>query len=197
MLLKGMLLLVMVQGQYKPEAIHPALTYLGFGDVLGIPAGTIVLILMCLICTYLINKIRPIRNVYAVGGNEEGARMMGINVTKTRFIAHMLCGLFCAFAGINYAARLGGTNAAAGEQSVLLVIAAIVIGGIKMEGGQGRIYHALLGSLVITTLSTIFTLQEYLNSFWEQTVIGVMLLIVLLFQYVRLPKRSKLSLNKK
>lgn len=182
LLINGTLFLINKGAHYQVNELPLALEFLGFGDVFGIPFATIVLVLMCVFCHYLITRVPAIRYIYAVGGNAEAAAMMGVNVKRTRYIAHILCGLLTGLAGVNMGSRLGSAVILGGAGFDMNAIASIVIGGIAMSGGRGKMIYALIGSLVMTMLSNVFTIQKWLNYNYEQSVIGILLIIVLLIQ---------------
>ena len=190
MLIKGALLLITNSTSHQIDELPPALEFLGYGNILGIPFGTIVLVLMCVLCTYLITHIPSIRAIYAVGGNAEAADMMGVNVKRTTTIAHILCGLFTGLAGVNMGSRLGAAVVLGGSGFDMNAIASIVIGGVAMAGGRGKMSYALLGSLVMSMLSNVFKIQTWLNYNYEQAVIGTLLVIVLLVQVLSTNKVS-------
>lgn len=183
MFVKGILLIITKGTTYRPEFIHPAVNVLGYGNIFGIvPVGVVLMLLVFFLCWKGIRDIPGIRNVYAVGGNEDAARMMGINVLKTRLTAHILCSVLACLAGINVMARTGAAAASAGDGYDMLAIASIVIGGIVMSGGRGAFPSCLLGALIVSGLTNIFKLQTVLNAYWEKAIIGIVLLLVLLAQ---------------
>lgn len=190
LLINGGLFLINKGAHYQVSELPPALEFLGYGDIFGIPFGTIILVLMCVFCHYLITRVPPIRNIFAVGGNPEAAAMMGINVKRTTYIAHILCGLLTGLAGVNMASRLGSAVILGGGGFDMNAIASIVIGGVAMAGGRGKMSYALIGSLIMATLSNVFTIQKWLNYNYEKSVIGILLIIVLLVQVFSMRKQK-------
>ena len=185
MLLKGVMILVIGESSFHVNTLPPFLNYLGFGNLFGfLPFSIIILVLMCFVACYLIKRVPAIRNIYAVGGNEEAAAMMGINVNRTRYIAHILCGIFTGLAGVNLAARINSAVITGGSGFDMMAIASIVIGGVSMMGGRGKMSAGLWGALVMSMLSNVFKLQTTLNYYYEEAVIGIMLIVVLLIQAI-------------
>ena len=181
--IKGMILVITNGVTLRPAKESMVMKYLGHGTVLGlVPLGFILLIMAFCACNYSIGNIPLFRNIYAVGGNEEGAKMMGVNVVKTRITAHIICSILACIAGINVAARTGAATAGAGDGYDMLAIASVVIGGISMAGGKGKFSGCLFGAMVVAILSNIFKLQNTLNAYWERAIIGIVLLAVLLVQ---------------
>jgi D-xylose transport system permease protein len=112
------------------------------------------IVLAFVVCwTFLLNRTRFGRYVYAIGGNSEAARRAGINVRRTRVLAFTLAGFTAAAGMIIYASRLGSMSSDVdGGQIVLYAVAAAVIGGASLFGGRGKMVHALLGGIVIATI---------------------------------------------
>jgi D-xylose transport system permease protein len=128
----------------------------------GVPGGFVIrgvpwvvpIVLAFVVCwTFLLNRTRFGRYVYAIGGNSEAARRAGINVRRTRVLAFTLAGFTAAAGMIIYASRLGSMSSDVdGGQIVLYAVAAAVIGGASLFGGRGKMVHALLGGIVIATI---------------------------------------------
>jgi D-xylose transport system permease protein len=121
--------------------------------VKGIPWVVPVVIAIIVLWSFVLNRTRFGRYVYAIGGNREAARRAGINVHRVRVLAYTLAGLTAAAAIIILDSRTGGANTDIdGGQTVLYGVAAAVIGGTSLLGGRGKMVHALLGGLVIATI---------------------------------------------
>ena len=121
--------------------------------VRGIPWVVPIVIAIVVLWTFVLNRTRFGRYVYAIGGNREAARRAGINVHRVRVLAYTLAGLTAAAAIIILDSRTGGANTDIdGGQTVLYGVAAAVIGGTSLLGGRGKMVHALLGGLVIATI---------------------------------------------
>jgi len=103
--------------------------------------------------SFILNKTKPGRYLYAIGGNAEGARRAGVNVDRYRLMAFMLAGFTAGIAGLLYASRLGGvSDGIDGGTLVLYAVAAAVIGGCSLYGGRGRMIHAVIGGVIIATI---------------------------------------------
>ena len=119
----------------------------------GIPYVFLVLAGMYILWTYVLNRTRFGRHVYAVGGNAEAARRAGISVDNVRISCFAICSFMAALGGIVLASRLRSVDTNAGGGSILLYsIAAAVIGGTSLFGGRGHIKSAILGALVIASI---------------------------------------------
>lgn len=116
--------------------------------------------LACLVVSWLILvKLRPGRYIYAIGGNEEAAKLSGVPVAAIKIFAYGVCGLFCAVAGLCHAAQEQQGDPEAGIGYELSAIAMVVIGGTSLAGGRGGIWLTLLGVLVIGYLEKILSIN--------------------------------------
>jgi len=119
----------------------------------GVPWVLLLALLVIAVWSFLLDKTRVGRYIYAIGANPEAARRAGINVPWIRTFAFMLCSFTAGLAGLAYESRLGSiaTDIDVG-QLVLYAVAAAVIGGTSLFGGRGKMLHALLGGLVIAAV---------------------------------------------
>ena len=125
------------------------------------------------------------RSVYALGGNEEAARISGINTHRTKFHVYLITSSLAGLAGVFMAARLGSGEAAAGTGYELTVICGSIIGGTSVLGGTGTILGAILGGLFMEVLTNSLTLMR-ISVYWQQLVVGtILILAVMLDQYKR------------
>jgi D-xylose transport system permease protein len=123
-------------------------------DDRGLPLAPLILIGFILLFYYVTTKTTFGRHIFAVGGNAEAARRAGINVTRVRVIVFMVASTMAAVGGIMAASRLLAVNQSSGAGDfLLLAIAGPVIAGTSLFGGRGSVWHALLGALVITSIS--------------------------------------------
>jgi len=120
----------------------------------GISSGLLFLVGAVIAMDFVLRRVRLGRMIYAIGGNAEAARRAGIPVQRVRILVFVLCSLFAAWGGILGASRLLAVNQSAGQGQVLLnAIAAAVIGGVSLFGGRGSMWAALLGTMVIQSIS--------------------------------------------
>jgi D-xylose transport system permease protein len=150
---------------------------LGIGTHLsGIPWVVVVLMGFLIVYTVLLGRTRFGRYMYAIGGNPEAARRAGINVKRVQLICFMLCSLTSGVAGMIYLSTDGGIGSdIPGGSLVLYAIAAAVIGGTSLFGGRGKMIHAVLGGLVITTIYNGMGLIQ-IGTAGQDIVIGLVLL---------------------
>jgi ribose transport system permease protein len=119
-----------------------------------------VIFLICIVFSYLIlTKLRWGRYLYAIGGNEEAARLSGVPIMKSKLLAYGLSGLFCGVAGICQAAQEQQGDPEAGVSYELSAIAMVVIGGTSLQGGRGSMWLTLIGVLTIGYLEKILSIN--------------------------------------
>jgi D-xylose transport system permease protein len=148
----------------------------------GIPAPVLLLAVVALIMMYVSNNTRFGRYVYAIGGNREAARLSGINITSVLFRVFTLMGLMCGVAGVVLASYVGYGTIAAGGGYELDAIAACILGGTSPLGGVGTIPGALIGALIIGSLTTGLQMLNVAPA-WQFVTKAVILVLAVLVDY--------------
>jgi len=148
------------------------------GFEFGLPNPVILMVILYLIAHWIMTKTVFGRYVYAVGGNPEAARLSGVGVKKVTLIVYTLCGLLAGLGGILQASRLSG-DPKLGVMFELDVIAAVVVGGTSLMGGQGRVFGTLIGALIIAVIKNGMNLMK-IGSPDQQIVLGTVILIAVL-----------------
>lgn len=159
---------------------------LEFGLPLGakamLPATAIAFIVFLVAGSVLAHSTRFGRNVFALGGNESSARLMGLPIASTKISVYALSGFCSALAGVVSTFYKGSGNPADGVGFELDVIASVVIGGTLLTGGVGTMAGTLIGVLIFGTIQTVLTFDGRLNSSWLRIALGLLLLLFILFQ---------------
>ncbi|MGO4743498.1 ABC transporter permease [Serratia quinivorans] len=168
---------------------NAVLDWLG-GQVLGLPVSAVIMLILFVVFQFISKKTAFGRSVYAIGGNASAAQLCGINVKRIRVLLFTLAGLLAAVTGILLAARLGSGNAGAASGLEFDVIAAVVVGGTALSGGRGSMLGTLLGVLVITLIGNGLVLLG-INSFFQQVVRGVIIVLAVLANIIVMQKNSK------
>jgi ribose transport system permease protein len=150
----------------------------------NIAVVTLIFLFCILICWIILAKLRWGRHIYAIGGNEEAARLSGIPVTATKLLAYGLSGVFCATAGICQAAQELQGDPEAGMTYELTAIAIVVIGGTSLMGGIGGIGLTFLGALTIGYLEKILSINA-VGEASRLMLTGVIIIGAVLFQKFR------------
>ena len=156
------------------------------GDTLGgwLPVPVLVMIVMGLIAALVLGRTYIGRSMYAIGGNEEAARLSGLRVKKQKLAIYALSGVFAAVAGVVLASRLSSAQPQAADGYELDAIAAVVIGGASLAGGTGKASGTLIGALILAVLRNGLNLLN-VSAFWQQVVIGVVIALAVLLDTVR------------
>lgn len=154
-------------------------TDIGRGYVGAIPIPAIIMVILVAVMLFIMSKTTFGKYLYAIGGNEEVARLAGIGVLKTKIAAYVLCSMFASVAGVIYAARMNMGDPAMGEGLEMDAIASVVLGGINLYGGQGSILGAVIGAMFITVLGNALNLNG-VSSFWQLVVKAVALIVAAL-----------------
>ena len=148
----------------------------------GIPVPVLLLAIVALVMMYIYNNTRFGRYVYAYGGNREAARLSGINTTSVLFRVFTLMGFMCGIAGIVLASYVGYGTIAAGQGYELDAIAACILGGTSPLGGVGTIPGALIGALIIGSLTTGLQMLNVAPA-WQYVTKAVILVLAVLMDY--------------
>lgn len=161
-----------------------------FGN--GIPFTVPLLIIAFLIGMLVLRYTRFGRYVLAIGGNAEAAQLMGLPVRRTIFLVYTLSGALAGLVGVLLSINLNGGSATEGNGWELIAIAAVVVGGTLLSGGVGSVFGTLVGTLLLGMIVEILQLENnytldnggglYLNSFWQNVIRGIFLLIVVIWQ---------------
>ncbi|PSK68640.1 transporter [Streptomyces sp. CS149] len=176
--------LSLVISQGSPIAFPDSVSRLG--DTLGgwLPVPVLVMIAMGLITALILGRTFIGRSMYAIGGNEEAARLSGLRVKRQKIVIYALSGLFAAVAGIVLASRLVSAQPQAAQGYELDAIAAVVIGGASLAGGVGKASGTLIGALILAVLRNGLNLLS-VSAFWQQVVIGVVIALAVLLDTLR------------
>ncbi len=149
---------------------------LGQGNVWVVPISVVFMAATYLIGALFLLRTYPGRYIYALGGNAEATRLAGINVKGLKILVYIISGLLASFAGIILLGRLNSGQPTVGEDTALDVITAVLLGGVSIFGGEGRLTGVLAGSIIIGVLSNGLIVLN-VNEFYQMVVKGVVLII--------------------
>jgi ribose transport system permease protein len=153
--------------------------YIGTGWFMGIPLPVWISGIVVIIAVIITNKTVLGRYIYAIGGNENAAKLSGININKVKLIVYGISGLLAAVGGILVTSRLDSAQPNAGISYELDSIAAVVIGGTSLSGGRGTIMGTVLGAVIIGVLNNGLVLMN-VSPFWQQVVKGAVILLAVM-----------------
>ncbi len=157
---------------------------LGSDDLLGVPIAALIALGMALIAWFVLRYTALGRSVFAVGGNREAARVSGINIDRTKVSVYVISGLLAAIAGFVLAGRLNSANALMAGEDNLNSIAAVVIGGTNLFGGEGGVFGSVIGASITGVLNNGLNLLN-VSAFYQRIVQGSVIIIVVIFDQWR------------
>ncbi|MCZ6795484.1 MAG: ABC transporter permease [Planctomycetota bacterium] len=200
MVARGLALIIAVRHQSglvggategTPEAVKieaVSFEWLGNGELLGIPNPIVLMVFLYVVAHIVMSRTSFGRYVYAVGGNAEAARLSGVPVVGVLIVVYAVCGAMAGLAGVVDASRFEGGRPNGGELYELRVIAAVVVGGTSLAGGEGRIFGTLIGALIIAVIQNGLNMAG-VKSYEQKVVFGLLILAAVLVD--QLKKRKK------
>ncbi len=165
----------MYTGGMPIPVLNADFLYIGNGYFLGMPVPGILFVALVVVAALILNYTPFGRYVYAIGSNSEAARLSGIRVDLIKTSVYAICGFTAAIAGIVFASQLAVAPAIAGEGYELDAIAAVVVGGADLFGGEGGMFGTFLGAAIIGSLSNILNLTG-VNPFVQKLAKGVLII---------------------
>ena len=134
--------------------LPPSYKFLGQGSFFGfIPVSVVMMVVVVACASFILNKTRIGRCIYAVGSNSEAAHLAGIKVKQIKLLVFGICGLFCALSSLVLFARTGSAAPATGPGTEFSAMTACVVGGISFKGGEGKMWGVVVGVLILGVLS--------------------------------------------
>jgi ribose transport system permease protein len=162
------------------------------GKIGGIPNVVSLLAIVYLLGTFLLTRTKIGLYIYAIGDNEEAARLSGVNVRQYKTLVFVMSGFLSGLGGMVYASRLFSGQPVAGIGYELNAIAAVVIGGTSLSGGIGTLPGTLIGALFISALTNGLIILN-VSAFWQQVLMGIVVLAAVFFDHYR--KKIGLSVS--
>jgi ribose transport system permease protein len=172
-----------ITGGFQISGLPDAFQWWGQGDIFGVPVPVIVAVGVIVLTWALLKFTRLGRYIYAVGGNEAAAHLSGVPVNRVKLFAYAYCGTLAALAGLLATARMGSVRPSDALGYELDAIAASVIGGISLMGGQGSVLGTAIGAALIGVLRNGMVLLD-VSAFWQKVVIGVVIIIAVALDYL-------------
>jgi ribose/xylose/arabinose/galactoside ABC-type transport system permease subunit len=144
-----------------------------------LPFPLILLVVVVLICAWLLSQTRFGRHTYAIGGSEEASRRAGIPVVRHTILIYVLSALTASLAGVLYTVRFSNGAADVGDPLLLTSIAAVIIGGASLLGGEGTIFGTVIGALIISIIQNGLIFLG-INPFWQFIAVGAVIILAVL-----------------
>lgn len=153
--------------------------------------GVVVALVAVVVLFALLRWSKLGRNFYAVGGNTQSANMLGINVKRTKFMAHLLCGLLAGIGGFVYFLHVGSGSPSHASGAEMNAIASSIIGGTMLTGGVGNIAGTLFGVLSLSTIKNIVSSLGLDDAWWTNITVAAMICLFLVIQSVVLLRKNQ------
>lgn len=154
----------------------------------GVPNFALFCIILTVVVEFVLRKVVAGRWLFAIGSSNEASRLLGIPVRASRLSAYVVCSLLASFASVLSLSYISNAEATAGSSLMLQAIAAVVIGGASLSGGTGSAIGAVLGAMMITVIQNGVNLIG-INSFWQGSVTGLVILVAVLIDRVGKARR--------
>lgn len=151
---------------------------------LNIPLSALVFLLVAIMVGIVLKRSVFGRSIYAIGANENAARLVGIRTKGVVFAGFLLSGAFIGLGGLISASQLGSTSGTTGLGLELAVVTAVILGGTSLKGGTGTMLGTVIGLLIVGVLNNGLTLMN-VNSSWQQAATGLLLILAVSFDQLR------------
>lgn len=183
--------LAMMVANAKPIPIKDkGFAFLGKGTLIGVPLGAVLLLAACILIYYFLKHRRMGRYIFAVGSSEDCAMLSGVNVKSVKLFVYTFSAFFTAIGALIWSSRLTSGSPIGGSGYEMESIAAVVVGGGDLFGGQGSVLGTISGVLIFGVINSMLNLAE-ISPFWQGTLKGLLILLAVAFSLVRRLGQSK------
>ncbi|MDB4468206.1 ABC transporter permease, partial [Verrucomicrobiales bacterium] len=166
------------------DTIPDAFKWLGVGADLGVPNAVVLMVVLYAVAHVVMEHTPFGRHIYAVGGNPEAARLSGVPVKRVLVLVYTICGALAGLGGIIVASQLKSGDPNFGQLYELMVIAAVVVGGTSLLGGEGKILGTLIGAFIIAVIQNGMNLKG-LESYPQKVMLGMVILGAVLLDQLK------------
>ncbi|HBR02183.1 MAG TPA: ribose ABC transporter permease [Ruminiclostridium sp.] len=158
--------------------------FMGTESLLGIPIPAYIFVLVAIAAQFILSKTSTGRFIFALGSNMEAAKISGVRTNWNRIKAYMISGICVAIASVLYISRLGSAQPIAGEGYELEAVAAAVIGGTSIVGGEGSAIGSIIGAVVVALIRNAMVLMQ-VSTYWQSIVIGLVIVVSVSIDIIR------------
>jgi rhamnose transport system permease protein len=166
--------------QIEPSVIPHTLVSLGYSTVLGIPWLFVLVVVVALAATFWMRSFPAGRELYAIGSDPEAAVLAGIPVARRVFTVFVISGALAGLGGVLFLAQQATVDSTAGTGYELVIVTAVVVGGVAIFGGSGSVIGAVLGALLLQVINQALVAAQ-VSAFWDSAIAGAMLLAAISF----------------
>ena len=159
--------------------------------VLKIPTTVIIFIILLIIFEIILQKSFFGRGIFAVGGNATASKFFGIKVDRAKILCFTITGFLSGLAGVMLAGKLNIASGNIGQYSNVFVITAVLLGGISMEGGEGSIFKAFQGILLLGIMNNAMVIMK-ISPFVQEIIRGLLLILIIVIDSINIKKKKYL-----
>jgi rhamnose transport system permease protein len=181
--------------QIEPSVIPSGFISIGSGTILGIPWLFVIVVAVALFATAFMTYFPAGRELYAIGSNPQAALLAGIPTTLRVFTVFVISGALAGLGGVLFLAQVATVNSTAGSGYELIVVTAVVVGGVAIFGGYGSVIGAVLGAILLQVINQSLVAAG-INSFWDSAITGALLLAAISFDKLVAVRASKAMVAK-
>lgn len=167
-----------------------SISVIGYGYIGDMPIPALIMFIVVALGVLFTRQTQPGRNVFAVGSNIRAAQLSGINVDNVRIMVYVITGALCGLGGLISSGTLQSAEPTAGAGYELDAIAAVVIGGTSMSGGEGTILGVLIGSAIMGVLKNSFVLLQ-ISAYWQVVVLGIVIIAAVAADSIKTKNANK------
>ncbi len=168
--------------------------FFGQGSIGPIPIPVVIFLVIAVIASFVLNKTYIGRHFYASGSNPEAARLSGININQINILSYTISGFLCGIAGVIMTGRVSSGQPAVGKGMDMTCLTAVVLGGVSLTGGEGKVFKAIMGVLILGVLTNGMTIMN-IDEYTQMIVEGTILLLAVCFDGMN-AKLSQKSMKK-
>ncbi|MDZ8187189.1 MAG: ABC transporter permease [Nostoc sp. ChiSLP02] len=179
---RGLALSITEEKSIPVSSTASGLVWLGRGFIGFVPVPVLLVALLYFAAWFMLHRSRLGLHIFAIGNNEEASRLMGVNPNSVKLAVYTFSGLLAGLAGVVLAGRLGAGQPVAAFGWETDAIAATVMGGTFLGGGQGSVFPTLVGVLLLGMMYNLLNLEGTITPWWQLVLRGAFLLVVVLFQ---------------
>lgn len=179
-IIRGFIGIIGTGVQIEPDVFPKGFVSIGFSTIIGIPWLFVIVLAIALVAAFWMYAFPAGRELYAIGSNPDAAKLAGIRTGLRVFMVFVISGALAGLAGVLFDAQVATVNATAGNGYELIVVTAVVVGGVAIFGGSGNVIGAVLGAILLQVINQALVATR-ISAFWDSAIAGALLLLAISF----------------
>jgi rhamnose transport system permease protein len=179
-IIRGFVNIIGTGVQVEPGVFPNGMVSLGYSTVIGIPWLFVIVVVIALVAAFWMYAFPAGRELYAIGSNPQAASLAGIRTSVRVCMVFVISGALAGLGGVLFDAQVATVNSTAGTGYELIIVTAVVVGGVAIFGGSGNVIGAVLGAILLQTINQALVAAR-ISSFWDQAIAGALLLAAISF----------------